>query len=330
MMARAAWLYFTGGLTQSEVAKRLQIPITRAHRYIARAQSEGLVRIFVDAKAGSCVEIETRIMKTYGLNLCWVAMDLPEYYSLPFRTLSAKGADFLMNVATGSKHRVVGIGHGRTLAASVDAMSRVSGENLKFVSVLGGLTRTYATNPYDVIHRLNHKTEAEAYLMPLPMYANSAEDKQILLAQSCMAATTRLAEVATIYIIGIGEVSNFAKNHSTALTAFVGSEDTKALYCNGARAEVLGHFLDSEGKTVETDWHDRVMAPPLENLKGREVVAIAGGKSKAVAILSTLRSGLLTGLIIDEATARTIVDAAEPGPVPAKLNTSKNEENWNV
>ena len=48
LAARAAWLHFVGGLTQSEVAKRLELPTTRAHRYIARAQSDGLVRVFVD------------------------------------------------------------------------------------------------------------------------------------------------------------------------------------------------------------------------------------------------------------------------------------------
>ena len=316
MMARAAWLHFAGRLTQSAVAKRLQIPITRAHRYIARAQNEGLVRVFVDVKAGSCVRIETEILETYGLDMCWVSMDVPEYDTLPLRSLSAKGADFLMRLVSGVDHRVVGIGHGRTLAASVDAMSRVSGDNLKFVSVLGGLTRSYATNPYDVIHRLNQKTGAKAYLMPLPMYANSARDKEVLLAQSCLEATTRLAEQATLYIIGIGEVSKTEDNHSTALDVFVGSKNAKALYNSGARAEVLGQFLDAEGKVLETDWHDRVMSTPLENLRGREVVAIAGGKSKTAAILATLRSGLLTGLIIDEATARAVVGATEPATVP--------------
>jgi len=37
LATRAAWLYFAAGLTQSEVAERLNIQSTKAHRLIARA-----------------------------------------------------------------------------------------------------------------------------------------------------------------------------------------------------------------------------------------------------------------------------------------------------
>ena len=46
---------------------------------------------------------------------------------------------------------------------------------------------------------------------------------------------------------------------------------------------------------------------PLEDLPGRQVVAIAGGRDKARAIAAVLASGVLTGLITDEATAREMV-----------------------
>ena len=46
----------------------------------------------------------------------------------------------------------------------------------------------------------------------------------------------------------------------------------------------------------------------LEELRGRTVIGVAGGSEKAVAIRSVLRSGLLTGLVTDEATARLVVD----------------------
>ena len=151
LVARAAWLHFVGGLTQSEVAKRLHVPQTRAHRYIARAQSEGLVRVFVDATASDCVALEMALMETYGLTLCRVAMDAPEAGPLPLRALSAAGGDYLMQVVASGAHETIGVGHGRTITAAVDAMGRVAAPNVRFVSMLGGLTRSYAANPYDVI-----------------------------------------------------------------------------------------------------------------------------------------------------------------------------------
>ena len=37
LASRAAWLHYAGGLTQGEIAARLNIPAIKAHRLIARA-----------------------------------------------------------------------------------------------------------------------------------------------------------------------------------------------------------------------------------------------------------------------------------------------------
>ncbi len=306
MAARAAWLHFVGGLTQSEVAKRLSVPNTRAHRYIARAQNEGLVRVFVDIESADCVALETRLMAAYGLSTCRVAMEAQESGPLPLRALSVIGADYLMQVLAAGDHEVIGIGHGRTIAASVDAMGRTSGERVRFVSLLGGLTRSYAANPYDVIHNLARKTGAEAYLMPAPLFANSAKDKEVMLAQSGLAATMELISEASLVIVGIGDMDSSGGGAST--DALEGPDAIAELSRLGASAEILGQFLTAEGEILATPYDKRVMAPALDSLRGREVVAIAGGESKTGAVRAALRSKLLTGLIIDEATARRIVE----------------------
>ena len=59
------------------------------------------------------------------------------------------------------------------------------------------------------------------------------------------------------------------------------------------------------------------MAPRLTGELKMKVL-IAGGHGKARAIRAVLQSGVLTGLITDEATARRIVDRdAEAGPADA-------------
>ena len=52
-----------------------------------------------------------------------------------------------------------------------------------------------------------------------------------------------------------------------------------------------------EGSTINLEW-----------LHGKEVVAVAGGEDKTAAIAAVLRSGLVTGLITDEATAARLVE----------------------
>ena len=314
--ARAAWLHFVGGLTQSEVAKRLSISTTRAHRHIARAQADGLVRVFVDVKAGSCVGIETALMERYGLAHCYVAMEAPETESLPLRALGVAGAEFLMQAIVAGRHGVIGVGNGRTIAAAVSAMARTHAPSVRFVSMLGGLTRSFAANPYDVIHGLAQKTDAEAYLLPAPLYADSPAGKQMMMAQSGIAGTMELIGEATLAVVGIGNL-DFLSGRLPA-SALRSDDEVRDLFEEGARAEVLGQFIDAAGKVIATKHDAHVMAPGLESLRGRDVVAIAGGPDKTDAVKAALLSGLLTGLIIDEATARCIVGEPHAGRLAAE------------
>ena len=81
---------------------------------------------------------------------------------------------------------------------------------------------------------------------------------------------------------------------------------------------MLGRFVDADGRPVAAGINERALAVRLEELAGRQVVAIAGGRDKPRAIAAVLQSGLVTGLITDEATAREVVAlgsaaAARPG-----------------
>ncbi|MEM8553125.1 MAG: sugar-binding transcriptional regulator [Pseudomonadota bacterium] len=305
MAARAAWLHFVGGLTQSEVARRLGVPTTRAHRYIARAQNLGLVRISVDVAAASCVALEEELRARYSLDFCRVAIEIPEPDGRPLRAIGAEGAKWLMQVIASRTHQTIGVSHGRTIAAAVEAMGRIDAQGVSFVSLLGGLTRSLAANPYDVIHRLAQKTGADAYLMPAPLFADSAEDKRVMLAQTILADVRKRMSEASLAVVGIGAPQ---KDEGSMAAVAGGGAALKRVRQAGACAEILGQFLDADGQILKTPLDGLVMALPLNDLRGREVVAIVGGIEKRDAIKAALKSGLLTGLIIDEATARRLVE----------------------
>jgi hypothetical protein len=70
---------------------------------------------------------------------------------------------------------------------------------------------------------------------------------------------------------------------------------------------MLGHFFDARGNIVETELSGRSISLPPEDLRSRNIVAIAGGASKVAGIKAALASGFLKGLITDELTARSLV-----------------------
>jgi DNA-binding transcriptional regulator LsrR (DeoR family) len=315
LAARAAWLHLAGGKTQGEVAELLGVPNTKAHRLIARARSEGLVRVFVEGLIAGCIAFEERVKDNYGLEHCEVVPNIDEG-TLPLRTLGTAGARYIRKLIESANYELIGIGHGRTLAAAIDMLPSGPAQNVKFVSLLGGLTRRFAASPFDVIHRLAERTGAEAYVMPVPFFANTVNDKHVLESQYGVSDVIGMARGAQLYLAGIGEVS---RRSFIATAGMVDVEDIDDLIASGACAEILGQFFTAEGKHLPNTVSDRAMAPRIEDLKSHKIVGLAGGTSKIQAIRSILASGLLFGLITDEATARCLV-TEHPGHEPGKKN----------
>ena len=304
LCARAAWLYHGAGLTQGEVAKRLGVPSVKAHRLIARANRLGFVNVSIDAPVAGCMDLEDALRRKFKLEQCVVAPELDDD-SLPLRSLGLSGGRFLRLAIDSGRHAAIGVGHGRTLAACVRHLPRMDVPDLKLVSLLGGMTRRYVTTPFDVIHRLAEKTNATAYVLPLPFLANSPEDRRVLLEQRGVAEVFQLGVESTLRLVGVGAIDDDASILSTGLVERHEFEEARAL---GAVGELLGHLVSMNGDLIDSGVSARALSMSAADIKRRPTVAVAGGNSKIDAINGVLASGLLHGLITDESTARALVD----------------------
>jgi len=305
---RAAWLHYVGGLRQAEVAKRLGVPSVKAHRLIARAVAEGAVKVSIEGEIIECIELETALSARFGLETCEVAPDLEEV-GLPLRTLGLAGAGRLRRWMESGEELTIGIGHGRTLAEAVRAMPRFATQGLRFVSLLGGLTRNFAANPHDVMHMLAEKTGAQAYVMPVPFFANTAEDREVLLSQRGVAEVFQLAQSAPLKIVGIGTVE---AETQLVTSGMIEPSEIEAIARAGGVGEMLGHFFDRDGNALETPLTSRTLAValpeagPIAATRDR-IIALAGGPEKIEPLRAVLKSGRLSGLITDERTAKALL-----------------------
>lgn len=309
MATRAAWLHYAGGLTQSEVARRLGLTSLKAHRLITKANQEGLVKVYIDGEVSECVALEDDLSSRYGLDYCEVVPDF-DGEDLPLKALGIAGAQFLKREIERGEDTLIGVGHGRTLAACVEYLPRISAEKIRFVSLLGGLTRKFSANPHDVIHRLAERTGAEAYVMPVPMFANTVEDRTVLLGQKGISEVFDLGKAADLLIAGIGTAEREA---SLVATGMIEKGEMEEIRRNGGVGELLGHFFDDAGRAVETTLSNRALALAREDISNRRIVAVAGGKVKVRAIKSVLEGRYLKGLVTDERTARKLVEQTPVG-----------------
>ena len=300
---RAAWLHYAGGLTQAAVAKRLGLPGVKAHRLIARAVAEGVVKVTIDGEIVECAMLEDQLCARYGLDHCEVAPDLGED-GMPLRALGLAGAGFLRREIERGEHRVIGLGHGRTLAAAVRQLPRFDARAVRFVAVLGGLTRNYAANPHDVMHTLAEKTGAQAFVMPVPFFANSEGDRAVLLSQPGVRDIFDLSNSATLTFVGMGTADAGAQ---LVASGMIEAREIAEINAAGGVGEMMGYFFDATGRVLDTTLSARTLSVDLNRGQDQRIVVIAGGAEKVAAIRAVLNSGRLSGLITDEATARALM-----------------------
>lgn len=310
LAARAAWLSYIGGYTQSEIARRLGVSSAKAHRLISQAQKAGLVRVFIEGVPAECVELEEFICHHFNLGSCTVAPRLDELDDdgdpmSSFDTVGSAAARRLYHLLNTDEPLTLGVGKGRSLAAMVRHLPRIRRTDLKFVAVSGSLTRNLSANPFDVVHNLVERTGGEGYFLPVPYIASSAEEKDLLRAQSSVRDMLRLARTADAYVIGVGAIGGGdGEGHAHIRQVRMISEtEWKELRQKRAVADIMGSFIDIDGTPVDSKLNEQALGLGLDDIKGRKVIAVVGGHGKGDAILAALRTNVITDLVIGEDSA---------------------------
>lgn len=310
---RAAWLAYVGGKTQEQIAERLGVSRIKAQRLIAAATQSGLVKFFIEGVPAECIALEESLVKTFGLKRCTVVPATESDTAAvtddsvgAIASLAVAAARNLTRVLESGQVRTVGVGHGRTLAAMVERLPAMSQQSTRFVSLLGSLTRRSAANPFDVIAKLAERTGGECYFMPVPFLADSQADAQVLRVQRGVQHVLGLVRECQLCVVGVGELG---PNTQLLRTNSVTAEELQALHRAGAVGEIAGCFVAANGQPVDCDMNERAVGASLDDLRGRDVLVVAGGKDKADAIRAVLNTGLITELIVDESAAQLLAAA---------------------
>lgn len=304
-----AWLHYVGGLTQAEISARRSISKATVHRLIKTAHENGDARVFVETDTQVSLEVEQTLCRAFGLKICRVAPSLGPDVAPEKRieAVAALGAQTLMSHLEIHKNCVVGVGAGRTLGAFAKLFPRIKREEVEFVNLTGEFSVFKVGRSPEVIRRLAERTGGTGFSIAAPMIADSAADRRILLAQRGTQLAFSKLKMADIFFHGIGHLGE-----GSFLTEFnlVTKEELQHLRDLGVVADFSGNLLDKDGKRVDCDVNDRMVSCDLVTLSGKQNIAVAAGSEKAAAILSTLRSGFLAGLITDLDTALEIADLA--------------------
>jgi len=303
--ARAGWLYYVGGKTQDEIAKRLNTSRQSAQRLVALAMSEGLVKVRLEHPIARCMELAETIQQRFGLQFCEV---VPSVVGDENSTLGLgqAGASAIERSLKSDSPQTIAFGTGRVLRACADELALMNCPQHKIVSLVGNIANNGEATRYDVAVHIADRVKGQHYPMPLPVIAGSEIEREQLHQQAHIARIHKLARQADITFVGIGNLGNTSPLH---VDGFINDNETQSLSSMGATGEVIGWVYNREGAIVDCEVNRRVTSSKLTLASDKPVVGIAAGMNKKDAILGALRSKLINSLITNETTAQALLNS---------------------
>jgi deoxyribonucleoside regulator len=301
LRARAVWLYYGDGRTQSEIAKQLNINRIMVVRLLAEARRRNEVRITIASSLSELSRFELALERKFGISQVILA---PNTDSDPIPVIAAAAGAYLSGEMRSGM--TIGVGWGRTLYASLPFIAANALENMQVVSLLGGIAAARRYNPAEFAWKFAELFQAEGFLIPAPAVVDSPETRHVLLERCGLAAIFEMADRLDMALLSVGDIGSITTSYRTG---HLSEADRQSLIKAGAVGDVLYNFIDEQGRIVDHEVNRRVVAAELTRLRRTPSKVLAsGGKEKVLAILGAIRAIEPTVLITDEQTAIRLID----------------------
>ena len=312
LMIKAARLYHSHGMRQTDIAKRLQISQSRVSRLLTQAEEAGIVRTVVAPPQTINAELEELVENRYGVSEVHVIDVVSDDEGELGRDLAHTTAVLLQEVA----FEVPTIGFtswSKTLRLMVDALQPMRTNTARVVEMLGDL------GPPDLQHEAARSTQRLATLtggqpkfLRTPGVVPSPEIRAVLLSRDAHAREAmQMLDSIDLTLVGIGacEVDPVLRSGDNFFT----DEQFDHMRSVGAVGEVCLHFLDADGAPMDADLDDAVIGVTLEQLRNaRRRWAVAGGVRKHEAVRAAVAGGWVDTLVTDSVTAAYLASGPEP------------------
>ncbi|NPD16784.1 sugar-binding transcriptional regulator [Xinfangfangia sp. D13-10-4-6] len=299
---RVAWFYFVGGLTQQDIASRMDMTRLRVNKIIGQIRDQGAVQVELDLPLTDCIALGEDLARRYGLKDVQVVPDLPDY--LEQKRVIGEAAGMMASALIDGRDLGIGVSTGRTLSFAVRKLSTRPHPDSWVVGLTGGVTRSSGTNSFEVATSFARRLGVECHYLTAPLFCASREGREMLLLLDELTDVLARTEIADIGITSCGALNE----NTTLMQIRLVKDQLEEIQKLGAVGEFLGCFLDARGRPIDHFLNDSLIALSPEKLKLKPVSILAsGGIDKVPVIRAILRAGYVNRLATNEAVARALL-----------------------
>ncbi|MFP4536420.1 MAG: sugar-binding transcriptional regulator, partial [Spirochaetaceae bacterium] len=166
----------------------------------------------------------------------------------------------------------------------------------------------YAAN---ILQKFAENYQASFMLFPVPTFFDYKGTKEALWRERSIRKIIELQEEADILLYSIGAVNAGVPSHVYS-SGYLEPEDEKMLEEEGVVGDLATVFFREDGSYEDIPINQRASGPPLSLYKKvPRGICVVSGRAKVPGLYAALRAGLMRELIVDEPTARTLLNTMD-------------------
>lgn len=301
------WHYYVNEMTQAEIARLLNVTRLRVNQAIQRAKSLGFVKIHIESPFLPRIEMQEELKTCLGLKRAIVSPANEAAYDY-HRTVGAALAELLTERLATGDWTSLGVSWGLTLDSAIRKLSRQTHPDLEVVSILGGTAKGSTLNSFGIASGFANVLGARYSVLTAPIYLSEGIDRDAFLSQYALKEHfDKFASLDAVLLT----CSNVSEKSFLVEHGLPQGLTPEALIDAGAIGDVLGQFLNHDGRSISAEVDNRTLGMPLDQVIGiPEKIMAAAGPHKVEIIKAACQRGLVDTLVTDDATARLLLEAA--------------------
>lgn len=307
-LANIALLYYGEGMTQSAIAKRMQVSRATIVNFLRESRERGIVEIRVDGKHLSSSNLAREVQDKFDLEDVYIASagkrkTDPGRQALLEQMGRVGAAAFLDIVEPGDR---VGIAWGETIMAVSDRMPRATTENVQVCQLIGSMNSERVPASENCAIQIAGKLGATCFTLHAPGIVTTVEMAENFRAEPTIQEQLGRLQSLNMTVASIGNVS--AETHLHA--AGMATEDELAqARKKGAAGIICCRFIDAKGNELRAAPDERLIAASLPDLiSPQKKLLIVCGKDRADATMAAIKGQLVTHLCVDQALAEELLE----------------------
>ena len=304
-LSNVALLYYGEGLTQSDIAKRLQVSRVTVVNMLREARDTGIVEIHVNGQQLTESTLARNLREKYNLQDVYIAdtVGMHEDRAKVLRQIGRVAAmAFLDIVEIGDR---IGVAWGETILALTEALPRVHVENVEVNQLIGSMISSRVPASENCTIRIASQIGAQCYTLHAPAMVASEDLAKVFRAEPTIAAQLDRLKGLDLAVYSIGNVTN--ETHLVAAGMATIAEMSHAR-TNGAKGVIACRYINEDGFECHYAPSERLISAPLENLRSvKKKLLVVCGADRLDATHAALKGQLATHLVVDDRLANELL-----------------------